>query len=217
MTRGLVVPLTREQIVIRALYLAGELTIHELDEHVLLRTDTPERCPTIYYRLNGKSDGFPAHNGGKNPRATDPADRWSKPGSAHVNVTSDCVGGSSWCQGFDRFQERRFAHVRGYDGWINTDSMLWEARNAERCFVDVGRPDLGTMIVCRSGSPGHKVGHVGTVTDYKLAEWDPTVRACWDAIEVVDIAGRKGRANMRTTGRGWFGTGAGFLRSVMQP
>lgn len=220
MTRGIVVPLTPAQVVARARYLAGELTIHDLDEHVLIRTDTPEHCPVIFYRLNGKSDGYPPHNGGKDPCATDPADRWSKKGSTFVNVTSDCVGGASWCSGFDRYQAARFTRVPRFEGWINTDSMLWEARNVEQCFVDVGRPELGTMIVCRSGSPGHDTGHVGVVIGYRGAEWDPTVRELWSLIDVVDVAGRKVngkpvRANRRTTGRGWAGTGAGFVRSLM--
>jgi hypothetical protein len=222
-SRGLVIPLTPEQVVTRALYLAGERTIHDLDEHVLLRTDTPEYCPVIFYRLNGKHDGLPAYNGGKDPRATDPADRWTKPGKTFVNVTCDCMGGAAWCAGFDRYQPKRMPASIGYGGWYNTDSMLLDARGPARCFIELAKPEPGTMITCASGTPGHEVGHVGTVVGYRLAEWDPTSRECWEAIEVVDIAARRdrrgmpARANMRTTGRGWFGTGAGFLRSVMMP
>ncbi len=206
-TRGRIVPLTPSQVVARARYLAGELAVHELDDHVLLRTDTPEHCPVIYYRLHD-------HNGGKDPTTTDPADRWTSD-TGVACVTCDCIGGASWCAGFDRYQPDRFAHI--YDGWINTDSALMDAHGPAKCFTDVRRPDPGTMIVCRSGSLHHTVGHVGTVVGYKLAEWDASIPACWEAIDVVDVAGRAGRANMRTTGRGWFGTGAGFLRSTMQP
>lgn len=216
MTRGLVVPLTPGQVVTRALYLAGERTVHDLDEHVLVRSDTPELCPVIYYRLTD-------HNGGKDPRATDPADRWRTKVDGATFVTSDCMGAAAWCSGFDRYQPSRMPASIGYGGWYNTDSMLLDARGPAACFVDVGRPEPGTMITCRSGSRGHTVGHVGVVVGYRLAEWDPTVRECWEAIGVVDVASRRdrrgnpARANMRTTGRGWFDTGAGFLRSVMTP
>jgi hypothetical protein len=205
--RGLVVSLSPAETVTRALYLAGERTIVDLDEHVLIRTDTPERCPTIYYRLKG-------FNGGRDPRATDPATRWIEDGGKQVNVTADCVGGASWCGGWDRFQPERFEHI--YEGWINTDSMMMDATKPRRCFEPSPVPRPGWMVVCGSGSRGHKVGHVGTIVSVP-AEWDETKRECWDAIGVVDIAGRDGRANMRTTGRGWFGTDAMFLRSAMRP
>ena len=110
----------------------------------------------------------------------------------------------------------------GYQGAFNTNSMILDitmpiAAGEKFCFRSVGQPEPGTMIVCKSGSPGHTVGHVGTVVGYKLAEWDASLRECWEDIEVVDVAGRPGRANKRTTGLGWRGTGALFLKSVMQP
>lgn len=202
MTRGRIVPLTPAEVVTRALYLAGERSIHDLDEHVLIRTDTPEYCPTIYYRLKD-------HNGGTDPTATDPATRWQSV-SGRTNVTSDCVGGAAWCSGFDRYQPMRFGHI--YSGWINTNSMLLDARGPGRCFAELDRPEPGALIVCASGTRGHRVGHVGVVVGYELADWDPADVACWQAVQVVDIAGRRGRANRRTTGRGWWGTGGGFLR-----
>lgn len=203
-------PLTPEQVVARALYLAGEVGADALDPYV--RDPAPE-CPVIYYRLNGDRDGLPAYNGGKDPTAPDPADRWSKPGSTFVNRTSDCMGGAAWCSGFDRLQEERFGHL--YDGWINTNSMILDASGPRRCFVPLERPEPGCLVVCKSGSPGHKVGHVGVVVSVPAA-WDPSSRACWEAISVVDVAARDGRANRRTTGRGWFGTGALFVRSTMR-
>jgi len=211
-SRGTVVPLTPAQVVARALYLADEKTILDLDDHVLVRTDTPERCPTIFYRLE-------AHNGGTDPTAPDPASRWRTEGGFNA-VTCDCMGGAAWCAGFDRYQPMRMRKAIGYGGAFNTNSMILDITlplltGETRCFESLGRPEPGSMIVCKSGSPGHKVGHVGTVVGYQLAEWDPTQRACWEAIEVVDVAGRAGRANKRTTGVGWRGTGALFLRSIM--
>jgi len=203
-TRGTVVPLTPAEVVTRALYLAGEITSATLDRYM---RSPPPMCPTIYYRLAD-------HNGGSDPTAPDPASRWQTEAGTWA-VTCDCAGGAAWCAGFDRYQPDRFGHL--YSGWINTNSMILDCEDQRRCFEPVGRPLPGTMIVCKSGSPGHAVGHVGTVVSYGLAEWDPTVKECWDAIGVVDVAGRQGRANKRTTGRGWRGTGALFVRSIMVP
>jgi hypothetical protein len=213
MTRGLVVPLTLAQIATRARYLAGEVQGPELDAFV--RGPAVE-CPAIYYRLNGDDDGLPPYNGGTDPMAPDPADRWSKPGSTFVNITADCMAGAAWCGGFDRKQPVRFAHL--YGGSINTNSMILDAQDQRRCFEPVERPAPGLFVVCASGSPGHKVGHIGTIVDVP-AEWDAGLRECWEAVGVVDIASRGAgvRANKRTTARGWFGTGALFVQGIMQP
>jgi hypothetical protein len=208
MTRGIVVPLTPDQIVTRALYLAGHAKLSELDDHVR-KDGAPEDCPTLYYLLT-------EHNGGKDPTAADPADRWSNPGSTFVNRTCDCSGGNSWMHGFDRYQPKRFAHL--YDGWINTDSKIYDARGLAKCFADLGRPEPGCIITCLSGSPGHKVGHEGCVVSVP-AEWDPMEPECWSAVGVVDVSARGAgvRANNLRNARGWYGTGAMFLRSIMQP
>lgn len=209
--RGAVVPLTPEQVVKRALYLAGKISIDELDPYVR-KDGAPKMCPDIFYLLKG-------YNGGKDPTASDPADRWSNPGSTFVNRTCDCSGGNSWMHGFDRYQPVRGAHV--YDGWFNTDSKIIDAKGPQKCFKSVGRPDPGTIIVCQSGSPGHTIGHEGCVVGYRgdLSKWDPKVAANWALIDVVDVAavGAGKRANTLRTGRGWAGTGAMFLVSVMRP
>ncbi len=211
-TRGLVVPLTSQQVVNRWLYLAQELDASHLDEHVL-RDGIPERCPDLYYLLH-------EHNGGKDPTAHDPADRWSKTIGGFVNRTVDCSGGDAWANGHDRYQPERFSYH--YDGWINTDSMMDDAQGRvpthgkPRCFRLLDRPEPGASIVCRSGSPGHKIGHVGGVVSVPL-EWDPGELECWIALGVVNVAAYSGAANRRTTGRGWFGAGAVFVRSIMVP
>jgi hypothetical protein len=68
-----------------------------------------------------------------------------------------------------------------------------------------------------------RIGHIGTVVEVP-AEWHAADRACWQALAVVDIAGRKGRANARTTGGVWHGVDrqgkpkdAWFVRSIMRP
>lgn len=215
MTRGLVVPLTPAQVVKRALYLAGEVPIEDLDDHVR-KDGAPRFSPTIYYLLT-------EHNGGKDPTAPDPADRWSKDGSTFVNVTCDCSGGNSWMHGFDRYQPKRMRASVGYDGWFNTDSKIFDItlplkEGESRCFVDVGRPEPGTILTCKSGSPGHHIGHEGCVVGYNGVEWDPQRIECWDQVVIVDVSARGAqRANTKHSARGWYNTGAMFLRSVMQP
>ena len=218
MRRGVVVPLTTEQIVTRALYLAGKATLDDLDEHI--RRDPAElermgytsvKCPDLFYLLK-------QHNGGKDPTAPDPADRWSKPGEAFVNRTVDCSGGNAWMHGFDRYQPQRMPAYVGYDGWWNTDSKIIDAKGKAICFEPLPRPEPGCIVTCASCSPGHRVGHEGCVVAVHALEWDPTERTCWELVDVVDCAQRSpGKTNKMTTARGWFGTGAMFLRSTMTP
>jgi hypothetical protein len=206
MTRGVVVPLSLEQVAARARYLAGNAISAVLDDHVR----SPEKlCAVGYYLLK-------EHNGGKDPTAPDPFDRWSRPGSSFVNVTADCIGGASWCGGWDRYQPERFAHL--YGGWINTDSMLLDARGPAKCFVELPRPEPGCFVVCASGTPGHAVGHIGTVVGVP-PEWDRKERDCWKLLEVVDVAstGAGKRANTLRTAIGWYGANASFVRSIMTP
>lgn len=216
--RGLVVPLTSDDVVNRALYLAGELSLHDLDDHVR-KEGAPEDCPVLFYRLE-----FP--NGGTDPTAPDPGARWSKPGSTFVNRTADCVAGVAWCSGFDRFQPERAAHV--WEGRLNCDSMLIEALDHGRCFEVLDRPEPGCIVVYGSrdyDSDGRRdrVGHTAIVTSVP-AEWDAAARECWAGLGVVDIAARSGRANARANGTTWFGNDkrgerkdSRFLRSIMEP
>jgi len=213
--RGAVVPLTPAQVLSRALYLAGKLTADKLDPFVRAPR---ARCRPIYYRL-------PNHNGGTDPLACDPASEWYETdaaGVAHLRVTSDCSGGDSWIHGHDRYQPLRMAAAVGYGGYFNTNSKIIDATrivipgSTPRCFEADDRPFLGAIIVCKSGSRGHDVGHEETVIEVP-AEWDPTERACWEAIKTSGIRGSGAQANGVGTGRGWFDTDALFLRSVMQP
>lgn len=203
MTRGVVLPLTLAQVAARARYLAGWTAT--LDPHVRAPA---ERIADGYYLLK-------EHNGGKDPTAPDPWDRWSKPGSTFQNVTADCIGGAAWCGGFDRYQPQRFAHI--YSGWINTDSMIMDARGPAKCFVELERPEPGCFVVAASGSRGHAIGHIGTVVAVP-PEWYPKLRECWQHVVIVDVAARTPRiANQASNALAWFGTGGGFFRSVMVP
>lgn len=189
--RGKVLGLSLDQVAARARYLASD------------------ECVAGYYLLKD-------YNGGKDPTAADPFDRWTKPGGKTVNRTADCIGGAAWCGGFDRYQPSRFAHI--YSGWINTDSMIMDAKGPAKCFEVLGLPTPGCFVVAPSNSPGHTIGHIGVVIDVP-AEWDPEVADCWKRLAVVDVASRGAgvRANRQTTGVGWHRSrrqGA-FVRSLM--
>lgn len=160
------------------------------------------------------------HNGGKDPTAADPFDRWSKPGSTFVNRTADCIGGASWCAGFDRYQPVRFAHL--YDGWINTDSMLEDANGPAKCFAVLDAPVAGCFLVAPTGAPGFvECGHIITIhtvpADFAIDSY-----ASWQALRGTDVAmlGAGVRANTTHDATWWFAArhqGAKFVRSVMTP
>jgi hypothetical protein len=208
LVRGLVVPLSAAQRVLRARYLAGLVHVSDLDVYVR-KDNAPSFCPDLYYLLKD-------HNGGKDPTAPDPADRWTKEGSKFLNRTADCIVGAAWCGGFDRWQPKRFT-LTGWDGWINTDAMLLDATGPQKCFRTLDRPLPGCFVVCASGSYEHKVGHIGTVVEVP-AEWDATKRECWEAVKVVDVAARTPeRANQVTTARGWWLANSKWVMSTMTP
>lgn len=205
--RGLVVPLTTQQRIQRALYLAKLADTTTLDPWAQ-RTGAPKRCPDIFYLLS-------EHNGGKDPTRPDPADRWHKDGSTFENRTCDCIGAAAWIGGWDRYQPTRFAHI--YGGWINTDSMRIDAGGKAKCFTKIDVPVAGCYVVAGSGSPGHKIGHIGTVVG-GCDGFDRKDRASWAALEVVDVASRTPRpANQLTTGIGWYGCDAWFIVPKMKP
>jgi hypothetical protein len=200
--RGVVLPLTDEQRLARMRYLGGETDGQSLDRWL---SSTPLNCPDLYYMLRN-------HNGGKSPTAPDPADHWTDGGQ--TNRTVDCIGGMAWCGGWDRYQPVRFSHI--YDGWINTDSMIQDARGPRKCFLPVDA-QLGAYVVCQSGSPGHKIGHIGGIVELP-ENFDVKKREDWIATKIVDCSyqGINRCNNVRNMG-GWFGTGALFVVPNMVP
>lgn len=220
MTRGRVLPLTALERLARMRYLAGDLPLSKLDNGIDKNYDRvlgidgygdPDGdgeifCPDGFYLLK-------EHNGGKDPRAPDPFDRWRRPGQTFVNRTCDCIGGACWCGGWDRFQAKRFAHI--YDGWINTDSMIMDAVGPQKCFVSV-EPEPGCYVVCASGTPGHVVGHIGNVLEVPAGKFDRKDVKHWQSVIIVDCASRSpNKANKKSTAKGWYGTGALFIKSIM--
>lgn len=205
MTRGLVLSLNQQQIVNRARFLAGEIDLSALDSNIDLSTlpggydmsrGAAQRCADIYYLLQ-------EHNGGSNPLAVDPADRWYMPGGHFLNRTADCVAGAAWDGGWDRFQPVRFAHL--YDGSINTNSMILDALGPARCFIRLLKPEPGCYVVAPTGALGFEVcGHIGTVIEVP-DDFEYDNLAGWLATKIVDIAFRTpARANQRSHAGPWF-------------
>lgn len=218
MTRGTIVTLTAEQRRIRMLWLAQEATFKAIDVGITARYSHSDRIVPGYTIITGDTkccDGFyllKEYNGGKDPTAIDPFDRWSKPGSATVNRTADCIGGMAWCGGFDRYQPVRFAHL--YDGWINTDSMIEDAKTVAKCFRFLDHPEPGCFVVFSSGSVGHAIGHIGGVTSV-TGEWHPANIDSWRGLGVVDMAARVGPGNRRGNPLTWYNARASFIVPTM--
>lgn len=211
MTRGIVLPLTAQQRVTRMKWLAQQVALDALDSyatgyHVAGYEHDRDRCCDGYYLLKD-------HNGGKDPTAIDPFDRWTKDGGTTINRTADCIGGMVWCGGFDRYQPKRFDHL--YDGWINTDSMLMDARGPAKCFRLLKQPELGCFVVFASGSGGHAIGHIGGVISAPDVWHNDD--ASWKALRTVDMAARSGPGNREGNPAVWRAAGAAFVVSTMTP
>lgn len=127
--------------------------------------------------------------GGRNPMATTPI------GMRDKRRGCDCVGFTSWCSGFDRFQK----DFPFYGGWINTDSSLgkWNATTgqwepAEGWFLRLEKPVIGCWIVYPSididnDGDRDRIGHVGIVTEH-AKEWS------WATTRVVHCSSSASRA-----------------------
>ena len=220
-----VLPLTLDQVADRARYLARDLPLKSLDPWLVtdsIITTIPQLgeayCPDGYYRLE-----YP--NGNSNPKSANPWSYWRRPGSNFLNRTADCIGGATWCGGFDRYQPDIFPF---FEGSINCDSMLMDARHKQTCFKIVPTPLIGAFMVYDSedydgDGQRDRVGHISVIIEIP-AEFDPKERACWAAIKAVDVANRgRNRANEKTTGLVWFGNdrrgypkNSQFVVSVME-
>jgi hypothetical protein len=77
---------------------------------------------------------------------------------------SDCVGFTSWCLGHDRYQPKTFSL---YDGWINTDSLMADARGKREWYEPIARPVPGDVVVYPStykDGVRQRIGHIGLVS-----------------------------------------------------
>ncbi len=84
---------------------------------------------------------------------------------------SDCIGFTLWCLGLDRYCPKVFPY---YEGWINTDSAIMDARGKKAMFEEIDRPELGSMVIFPSirNKDGKmtRMGHVAIVVEVP-AEW----------------------------------------------
>lgn len=157
------------------------------------------------------------------PRSPDD-EPWTLPESARPAVIQrygraragcDCRGFVCWC--YQLPAKRDGFNARGsVVGWINTDSMIEDARGAQPDLFRVARaPAPGVLVVYPSirrrelpgasadGSKRARVGHVGLVERYRGAEWDPTRPECWALLDVIQ-SGSTGSPAVRTiTGSLW--------------
>src|SRR5690606_5027030 len=77
----------------------------------------------------------------------------------------DCVGFTSWCLGHDRYQPKTFPL---YDGWINTDSLMMDARGKQTWYAEIARPEPGDVVVFPSITKNgvrERIGHIGLVVE----------------------------------------------------
>lgn len=129
---------------------------------------------------------------------------------------ADCIGFALWCRGIDRYQPGKFSY---YDGWMNTDSILEDARHkvGGGHWRLLDRPTPGCLVIYPSLYRKGKItrmGHVGVVTAVP-AEWRPRSLCTakeWLAqmklVEVIDCAGAiwrklRGRAIARRDASIW--------------
>lgn len=192
-TRGTIRPMTRLQAIERARLMASEVG------------------KSIRYSMEA------GHNGGADPDAFDPATHWRTKVLKLQRVTCDCVGFQCWNLGVDRLQ-RGFA--AGWD-WINTDSMIVDARTHAEWFEVISWPESGCLVVYPSIDFDHdgkrdRIGHVGMVVGMVDAHGKPLVEFEWsekakayERLRVIQCSAgndkRSGRAIVETDGRAWAG------------
>lgn len=191
----------------------------------LLRTDiTEEFCAqyleTLHRQCIAKEIKIlyslvPGQNGGADPFLTLPSKIRS--GTIPPTATSDCVGTYFRGRGLDRYQPVRFAHI--YGGWINCDSMLFDAigekpvtgrgttEGPRKMFRVASYPRRGVAVVVPAryvlgkkapGSYGHIMGVVGYDNSVKnwsaekgqfIPAWDSMDIECWKRLQVVHCHG----------------------------
>jgi hypothetical protein len=173
-------------------------------------------------RIATKPSVYVLGAGGRDPKADVPfTKRDGKYGS-------DCVGFTCWCLGHDRYQPATFT---AYTGWINTDSLMMDARGSQQWYAAIKRPGPGDVVVFPSiVKDGHRkrMGHIALVVSvphdmpadvYALSD---TERRSWLLrVGVIDCAAalmRKPYAVHETTAAAsWDKPDAMFARCVRAP
>lgn len=141
---------------------------------------------------------------------------------------SDCVGFTCWCLGHDRYQPKSFTL---YSGWINTDSLMMDARGKQEWYEPIARPEPGDVVVFPSlRHDGHmtRMGHIALVVEVPadmpgdVYALNAQARRHWlTQVRVIDCAaasGRKPHAVSETTAAAsWDKPDAMFARCKRAP
>ncbi len=93
----------------------------------------------------------------------------SRPAAALPGVPSrgcDCSGYVCWCLGIARQTDHNL-YMRFNGGWINTDAIVYDARENTGFFYEIPSPKVGVVIVYPSKRPARSYGHVGIVTEVR--------------------------------------------------
>lgn len=142
--------------------------------------------------------------GGRNPHAP-------TPGNAERQC--DCAGFVCWSLGFDRKQPA-FYHDWG---WVNTDSMVAEARGFGKYFKEVPTPSKGIVVVypgIYKDGKRIRIGHTGIVTSNPTRPWKGS-GTDYMALRVTHCSAgnykKYGAAIRETHALVWAGKGSLFL------
>lgn len=105
-------------------------------------------------RAIGKHIRYALGAGGRNPRSNTPADSRNR---------CDCSGFVCWALGIDRRTDHPL-YTAFNGGWINTDAIVFDARQPTGLFRPALAVEPGVLLVY--GSPGRgRYGHIAIVSD----------------------------------------------------
>lgn len=142
--------------------------------------------------------------GGRNPHLPTPG---------YPGDLCDCSGFVCWAMGFDR---RQAALTEG-GGWVNTDSMMAEARSHGHYFREVQVPSKGIIVVyggLYEKGKRIRIGHTGVVTSNPNRPWKGSPQD-FLALRVTHCSAgnnrRYGYAVAETDAMPWYGKGSMFL------
>ena len=117
----------------------------------------------------------------------------------------DCSGFVCWALGISRRTDHPW-YRRFNGGWINTDSIVADAKADVGFFARLTRPQVGSLVVFDAGK---KIGHVGIVAAVKptaaTRNKPPQLREVLDNVLVIHCSSGNqrsaGKAIQKTNGR----------------
>lgn len=76
----------------------------------------------------------------------------------------DCSAFVCWSLGIDKHTNHPL-YIKFNEGWCNTDAIVNDIKNSTGFFKQISVPEVGCVIVYPQNSGGHKIGHIGIVTE----------------------------------------------------